>query len=311
MRRWILVVPYCVVFAMWVGNAGLACTEQPLFDRSHAEEYAEIAALPFRFPLDNMNELAAIRFATFCTAGGTEFGPSGKYHAAEDYHRPAGTPVYAVADGVVSFSGPKDGYGWLIIIDHPQANLYSLYGHLGPSRWRIRSGSVEKGEIIGYLGNSEENGGSAEHPMRPHLHFGVRAGQRADYGNIGEWRWMAGWVKPCPADIGWLRPSAIIAAQVIPDGGFPGPPGGFFTRLGVEVLLMGIYILGGLCLLLYGLARKKVLLLIIGGGGLFAVAWILRVRGMQFTEYVMGVGVVLFLVGVSTLVNRPVRGTTA
>ena len=61
---------------------------------------------------------------------------------------PAGTPVYAVADGEISFSGPMGGYGWLIIIDHPQANLYSLYGHLSPGRWRMESGTVEKGEMI-------------------------------------------------------------------------------------------------------------------------------------------------------------------
>ncbi len=29
--------------------------------------------------------------------------------------------VYAMADGRVSFSGTAGGYGWLIIIDHPQA----------------------------------------------------------------------------------------------------------------------------------------------------------------------------------------------
>ena len=61
---------------------------------------------------------------------------------------PAGTPVYAVADGEISFSDPMGGYGWLIIIDHPQANLYSLYGYLRPSRRRMEPGTVEKGELI-------------------------------------------------------------------------------------------------------------------------------------------------------------------
>jgi murein DD-endopeptidase MepM/ murein hydrolase activator NlpD len=63
--------------------------------------------------------------------------------------RPAGTLVYTMATGSVSFSGPMGSYGWLIIIDHPQANLYTLYGHLSPSGWRIESGTtVEKGELM-------------------------------------------------------------------------------------------------------------------------------------------------------------------
>jgi hypothetical protein len=31
---------------------------------------------------------------------------------------------------------------------------------------------------LAYLGDSDENGGSAEQPLEPHLHFGIRAGQR-------------------------------------------------------------------------------------------------------------------------------------
>jgi hypothetical protein len=41
--------------------------------------------------------------------------------------------------------------------------------------------------MISYLGDPDENGGSAEHPLRTHLHFGVRVGQRADYPGDG-WR---------------------------------------------------------------------------------------------------------------------------
>ena len=102
----------------------------------------------------------------------------------------------------------------LIIIDHPQANLYSLCGHLSPSRWYIESGVlVEKGQLIAYLGDSDENGGSSEQPLTPHLHFGIRAGQRADYSSMGEWRWQAGWLNYCPQDLGWLQPSLITVNQ--------------------------------------------------------------------------------------------------
>ena len=70
-----------------------------------------------------------------------------KHHTAEDSFAPAGTPVYAIGDGIISYSGKARGYGWLIIIDHPVENVYSLYGHLSTSRWKKSSGKVKKGEL--------------------------------------------------------------------------------------------------------------------------------------------------------------------
>ena len=166
-------------------QSSTSCPEQPQADLSGALDYAGDDQLPFQFPLDELGLDDVPAPARFCDGSWQEKEEDRKYHAAEDYHLPAGSPVYAFADGKISFSGPMGGYGWLIIIDHPQANLYSLYGHLSPSRWYLESGVVKKGDLIAYLGDSDENGGSAEHPMRPHLHFGVRAGQRADYPGMG------------------------------------------------------------------------------------------------------------------------------
>ena len=67
------------------------------------------------------------------------------------FFQPTGTPVYAMGDGRVSFSGPLGGYGWPVIINYPQVNLFSLYGPLSPSRWQIEPGTVEKDEMIGFL----------------------------------------------------------------------------------------------------------------------------------------------------------------
>ncbi|MCP4932910.1 MAG: M23 family metallopeptidase, partial [bacterium] len=134
-----------------------------------------------------------------------------KRHAAEDMGAEPGTAVYAIADGNISFSGKKGGYGLLIIIDHPQTNTYSLYGHLSPSRWHRGIGSVAKGELIAYIGDSDENGSSIKYgELSPHLHFGIRQGQRTDYPSRGDWRWMVGWTYECPSEIGWLQPSQFI-----------------------------------------------------------------------------------------------------
>lgn len=219
------------------------CPSRIHVDISEANSYASDVDLPFRFPLDGLSE--SQYGAGFAMYGYANSSPSSKeYHAAEDYNQPPGNPVFAMADGIVSFSGPMGGYGWLIIIDHPEINLYSLYGHLSPSRWYIESGSVEKGELIAYLGDSDENGGSAENPLTPHLHFGIRAGQRLDYPSMGEWRWQAGWIKYCPQELGWLQPSLIIVNQDIPFGGFLNTESGFLEIWWSELLLYGFILIG-------------------------------------------------------------------
>ncbi len=232
------------------------CSPSEYIDLSHANLYADSPALPFRFPVDDLTQaqLVGANFADYGYANASPY--SKEYHAAEDYHQPAASPVYAMADGIISYSGPRKGYGWLIIIDHPDLNLYSLYGHLSPSRWKIDSGPVQKGDLIAYLGDPDENGGSKENPLTPHLHFGIRLAQRILYPTIGEWRWAAGWIKYCPQAVGWLQPSKIITEQDIPDGGFHNPEATLWSMWWQE-LLFSLLILTGAIAALTGIARSK------------------------------------------------------
>lgn len=132
--------------------------------------------------------------------------PNGeKHHTAEDSFAPPGTPVYAVGDGIIRYSGKARGYGGLIIIDHPSQNVYSLYGHLSLRRWRKGSGEVKKGELIAYIGKAEEC-----YTMVSHIHFGLRMGQKADYPLWGDARWMAGYTNSRPEQLGWFELSEII-----------------------------------------------------------------------------------------------------
>jgi hypothetical protein len=275
-------------------------------DRSGAEMFARDDNLPFRFPLDG--RVYAAPFSTNFAAYGQvsrSMGQSGpEYHAAEDSLQPAGTPVYAMADGQVSFSGPMQGHGWLITIDHPLANLYSLYGHLSPSRWQVEPGPVAKGELIGFLGDSDENGGSAEHPLRTHLHFGVRAGQRSDYPGMGQWRWQAGWTRPCPQDLGWLQPSAIITGQDIPAGGFPEPAEGFVVIWGLELLFAGIYLFGGVGVLVYAIRRNKPFVLVLNGVLLMTAGWISHSKGTRLSYALLAMSVLLLAIGIYEIVRR-------
>jgi hypothetical protein len=284
------------------GQAPGACPSRPPGDLSGAAGIAADDRLPFRYPLDALGKMAWPVSGRFCACGESDAGR--ECHAAEDTLCPAGTPVYAMADGRISFSGRMGGYGWLIIIDHPQHNLYSLYGHLSPSRWRLRSGPVAKGELIGYLGDSDENGGNAEHPLRPHLHFGVRVGQRADYPGMGEWRWQAGWIKPCPADVGWLQPSTLIASQAIPAGGFPEPARPFLPIWWVELLFSGIYATGGLSMLAVALRKDRPAILAVVGVLFLAGGWYFRSRGTRIGLALFALAVFVSAVGIALLVRR-------
>ncbi len=138
-----------------------------------------------------------------------------QHHAADDYKSKSGTPVYSIAEGMVSFSGEIGGYGWLITVDHPAQKLYSLYGHLSKRRWKLKDGTmVKKGDIIGFVANDDEDGSGGPYPeWPPHLHFGIRKGKKSDYPGSGDNRWMAGYTIKPASSLGWLAPTKTIKEQ--------------------------------------------------------------------------------------------------
>jgi len=273
------------------------CPSPARFDLSATDPNDD--ALPFRYPLDIVEERP--HDADFCEHRGSS---GGMFHAAEDFWRPAGTEVHAIADGEISFSGRMGGYGWLVIVDHPEMNIYSLYGHLSPSRWRVDAGPVAKGDLLGYLGDEWENGGSRDKPLVAHLHLGVRAGQRTDYPGKGEWRWMAGWIKQCPSDLGWLQPSAVIDAQSVPQGGFDGPAGGFFEKWWNELLLIGAVLLGSVWWIVVAIRRGSPVWLLAIAAGLGTAAWYLATRGLVLIAPVFVAAAVSLLVAIVIFVRR-------
>jgi len=278
------------------------------------EEIAGDYSLPFRFPLDESTIDRTLYFGWFgvsneCPHNAIDCfeSPVRQYHAAEDYKRPAGTPVYAMANGRIGFSGTAGGYGWLIIIDHPQVNLYSLYGHLSPSRWKLEKGTdVKKGDLIAYLGDPDENGGTAEVPLEPHLHFGIRFGKVTDYPSRGEWRFMAGWIRLCPQDLGWLQPSLVINNQEIPSEGYLQPKVGFLTRWGLELLITGIYTIGGVGVLVVGVRKKSRFFLLFPGIITTAAGIVFHNNRMISTDTLFVAGILLIISGIFLYLRRSI-----
>ncbi|OLE37550.1 MAG: hypothetical protein AUG00_07875 [Candidatus Rokubacteria bacterium 13_1_20CM_2_70_7] len=92
-------------------------------------------------------------------------------HLAVDYAAPLGTPVRAVADGVVSLAGWDGGYGLAVRIRH-RSGYETVYAHLsrlGPSA--NRGTRVNQRQVIGYVGSTGLSTG-------PHLHYEVIKGGR-------------------------------------------------------------------------------------------------------------------------------------
>jgi murein DD-endopeptidase MepM/ murein hydrolase activator NlpD len=87
-----------------------------------------------------------------------------RLHAGTDFGAACGTPVYAAASGSVVSSGWAGGYGNRIIVSHG-GGLATTYNHL--SGYARRSGSVQRGQVIGYVGTTGSSTGC-------HLHFEVR-----------------------------------------------------------------------------------------------------------------------------------------
>lgn len=81
------------------------------------------------------------------------FGPrDGRMHHGIDIPVPAMTPVAAAAAGTVRFAGTMDGYGLVVIIDHPDGTA-SLYAH--EAKLAVATGSaVVAGQVIGYAGRT-------------------------------------------------------------------------------------------------------------------------------------------------------------
>ena len=116
---------------------------------------------PIAGPLEVSSEFG-LRPSPF---GGLDY----EIHDGIDFAGPVGKPVLATADGTVLQAEYDSGYGNHVKLDHGYGYT-TLYAHL--SRTTVQPGDwVERGNVVGYLGNTGRSSG-------PHLHYGIyRQGQ--------------------------------------------------------------------------------------------------------------------------------------
>lgn len=88
-----------------------------------------------------------------------------KMHEGIDIGASIGTPIIAPADGIVTFSGAKPGFGNFVQIDHGYG-VETIYGHA--ASLSVKKGQkIERGEKIATVGNTGFSTG-------PHVHYEVR-----------------------------------------------------------------------------------------------------------------------------------------
>ena len=92
------------------------------------------------------------------------FGGGSQFHKGIDFEADVGDPVLAVADGVVSFSATRSGYGETVEIDHGNGYV-TRYAH--NSRLVRQVGElVRAGQVIAKAGSTGRSTGA-------HVHFEV------------------------------------------------------------------------------------------------------------------------------------------
>jgi murein DD-endopeptidase MepM/ murein hydrolase activator NlpD len=107
------------------------------------------------------------------------------FHTGADLNLPGasaadkGKPIYAISDGLVTYAGRAGSWGYIIVIEHPEAivarpegeirsqMVYSRYGHVDPNILVSSGETVQRGQNIGFIGLAA--GATAGW----HLHFDV------------------------------------------------------------------------------------------------------------------------------------------
>ncbi len=109
-------------------------------------------------------------------------GPwSSGYHTGLDFAAPEGTPIRAVADGVVKAAGPGGAYGNLLQIQIKK-NVEAWTAHMESISVSVGD-HVKRGQIVGYVGMTG-------HTTGPHCHFEIRI--KGQYINPATYMWPNG-----------------------------------------------------------------------------------------------------------------------
>lgn len=151
---------------------------------------------------------------------GSTMGGQFQQHQGVEFNNPQGTPVHAIADGVVVYAGKAEAGANTVAIRHDQQSegryIFSVYYH--NTALSVRTGDrVRAGDVIARVGNT----GRA---TNEHLHLEVHVAATADSSKIvdPQERFPANTVNPQL----WIEPIAgtgVVAGRVLDASGAPVP----------------------------------------------------------------------------------------
>lgn len=149
--------------------------------------FPEKSASSVFYPVPNGPNLVSSHVGMRATPPGSRdfYGTGSYYHNGLDFASAAGTPILAMADGIVAQAGPNSiGYGSSITLHHTinGKQFSTTYGHIqGPSISVSAGQTVTGGQQIALMGAEGNSTG-------PHLHFVLTSGvytQNYSEHNIG------------------------------------------------------------------------------------------------------------------------------
>lgn len=126
-------------------------------------EEMERASLPSRSPVASSYVTSSYGYRADPFSGGRAF------HRGIDFSARLGDPVMAVADGVVSYSGQRAGYGNVVEVDHGNGYV-TRYAHNSRNTARV-------GDLV-RAGTELAKAGSTGRSTGVHVHFEVWEGGR-------------------------------------------------------------------------------------------------------------------------------------
>lgn len=125
-----------------------------------AAEVAKAAAAAKALPRSALGGIQML-LGTVTSGFGGRWGGT---HQGLDIAAPIGTPIRVPVGGKVISSGPADGFGMWVRVQHPDGTI-TLYGHINKSFVTVGQ-QVAAGDVIAEVGNRGQSTG-------PHLHIGV------------------------------------------------------------------------------------------------------------------------------------------
>ncbi len=129
------------------------------------DDFAISYFTPIQWPIDPGSPITSYfgHRAAPCPGCSTE-------HSGVDFTPGYGTPVHAIADGVV-VSRPMSGWGTYVVIAHQVDGhtVYSGYAHMITGSAVPVGTVVKRGDVIGRVGNTGESSGA-------HLHLSIIVG---------------------------------------------------------------------------------------------------------------------------------------